>query len=562
MQGATVDLPPDSSAPGPAEGGHCRLMRENITQALLRASKKDCNDSRNRFVPRGALIDIIDAERVERILQDSLGRRVEDMAFLQEMAHLISPGPGRCICCFEYCTGRRMILSTVLLCGREDLLLSRLFLKGSRICDNDLPLSFDSLDGIDDDLSASEKELIIHMQWQVYTPFLTKLKPDKIHTPETFPEEASLPWIEKARIGERIPGEVSYIEQIEISARNHDLVSYIFCLSIWKMSDFDRTQGNENIFAVKTFEPRLAPGLSRAKFKQEVEANLDAPKHDRIVRLLTAFSYRERFYLLFPFADGGSLEQLWRSYIPSGVVQGSTQATIADWYSDEWLVSECLGISEALMTTHGVDGRPEETNGLLHSDIKPANILCFLDLSLGKPCIVLKLADFGEAQRLKPNVALKASRVAHVKTYRPPEHSPDNDIMLNYDVWCLGCLFLDFVTWAIFGQDGIDTFSINREDEPDDPEISEHPGQIIEDTFFKRVRKTPESSLWKRISMGYKKRLKVESGQATTRYSLWVASNVEIATCLKDEVISVSEPLVNLLVFSSVLLISYLSASI
>lgn len=544
MQGATVDVPPDSSAPGPAEGGHCRLTRENITQALLRASKKDCNDSRNRFIPRGALIDIIDTECAERILVDSLGRRVEDMTFLQEMAHHISPGPGKCICCVQYCTGRRMILSTLLLCGREDLMLSRFFLQSSRICDNDLPLSFDSLDGIDDDLSASEKELFIHMQWQVYTPFLIKLKPDKIQTPETFPEEVSLPWIEKARIGERIPGEVSYIEQIKICPRNHDLVSCIFCLSVRRMSDLDRTQGNENIFAVKTFEPRLAPGLARAKFKQEVEANLDAPEHDRVVRLLTAFSYRERFYLLFPFADGGSLEQLWRSYIPSGVVHEPTQATVADWYSDEWLVSECLGISEALMATHGLNGRPEETNGLLHADIKPGNILCFLDMSLDKPYIVLKLADFGEAQRLKPNVALKASRVAHVKTYRPPEHSPGNNITLNYDVWCLGCLFLDFVTWAIFGQDGIESFSTTREDEPDDPEISEHPGQIIEDTFFKRVRKPPGSSLWKRISLGYKKKLKVKSGQATTRYSLWVDSNVEIATCLKDGVISVSGSLV------------------
>lgn len=300
-------------------------------------------------------------------------------------------------------------------------------------------------------------------------------------------------------------------------------------------------QGSGNVFALKTFEQRLAFGLSRAKFKQELVANLEAPKHDRIVRLLTAFSYRERFYLLFPFANEGSLEQLWRAYIPSGAAQGSTRATVADWYSDEWLVSECLGISEALMATHGLDEGLEEANGLLHSDIKPGNILCFLGLSPGKPHIVLKLADFGEAQRIKPNVTLKASRVAHVKTYRPPEHSPGNNITLKYDVWCLGCLFLDLVTWAILGQDGIDSFSTIRADESDEAYVTESPGQLIEDTFFKRIRNSDEPPIRKTLRLGIQVKMGVDPRRATRRYSLWVASHVKIATRLKDGVIAVSE---------------------
>lgn len=282
---------------------------------------------------------------------------------------------------------------------------------------------------------------------------------------------------------------------------------------------------------MKTFDQRLAFGLSREKFEQEVEANSEAPKHDRIVRLLTAFSYGERFYILSPFAKEGSLEKLWKNYAPD-----------ASWYSDEWLVRECLGIAEALMATHGFSGGlTEETNGFLHSDIKPGNILCFSNVDLDKPCIVLKLADFGEAQRLKSNVDLKASRVAHVKTYRPPEHSSGNIITLNYDVWCLGCLFLDFVTWAILGQAGIDSFSRDRENEQYESAVTENPGQIIEDTFFKRTKQESMPFTLKRLQWGRSSEIKVGSGRATTTHSLWAASHVNITSRLKNAVVSVSE---------------------
>ncbi|KAG6358297.1 hypothetical protein INS49_014181 [Diaporthe citri] len=289
--------------------------------------------------------------------------------------------------------------------------------------------------------------------------------------------------MEKTRIGEEVSGEVSYVEKIEIHHLNHDLEK-------------------DNVFALKTFEQRLVPGMSEDRFRHEVDANLDAPKHERIVRLLTAFSYREKFYLVFPLATEGSLEKLWKSYIPEGIDQPEqpAPARVAHWYSDEWLIGECLGIAEALLATHTLPGdHPEGTSGLLHADLKPENILCFPKSEPGKPSIVLKLADFGEAKRVKPNVDLKAGKVAHVKTYRPPEHSTGNIITLKYDVWCLGCLFLDFVTWAILGQDGIDSFNDRREGEEDEVAVTENPRQVIEDTFFKRTKQESVPFILKRL---------------------------------------------------------------
>lgn len=307
-------------------------------------------------------------------------------------------------------------------------------------------------------------------------------------------------------------------------------------------TNFYEAQNNDNIFALKTFEGQLVPELAEDRFRQEIEANLDAPKHDRIVRLLAAFTYREQLYLVFPLASAGSLESLWKEYIPDGIPQKSTRPRHADWYSDDWLVGECLGIAEAVVATQGLaDDCPEGLNGLLHADIKAQNILCFQRFVLDKHSVELKLADFGEAKRLKPNASLKANTVAHVKTYRPPEHYQGKLITLNYDVWCLGCLFLDFVTWAILGHDGIDSFREIRENELDEECVTESPGQLIEDTFFKRVKKTPGSSLRQRLTLGYKSKKTVKPGQATMQHYLWVATHVGISSRLKDGVSLVSD---------------------
>ncbi|KUI74489.1 G-type lectin S-receptor-like serine/threonine-protein kinase SD1-1 [Cytospora mali] len=133
--------------------------------------------------------------------------------------------------------------------------------------------------------------------------------------------------------------------------------------------------------------------------------------------------------------------------------------------------------------------RPE-SQAQIHTDIKPVNILCFND---GMEHLSLKLADFGEAKSIGPESTVEANRVPHVKTYRPPEYSPGGHISPNYDVWCLGCLFLEFVTWALKGWDGIKEFSKAREDEREAPEVTGVEGQLMEDTFFK---KTTQSRYW------------------------------------------------------------------
>lgn len=206
-------------------GPPIRDIRANITQALLRASKQDCNDSRNRFIPRAALANVINSEHVARVLQSITGRWQEDADHLQGMAQEICPNHGSCFCGYAHCTGRRMICAILLLCGREDLIPLLLSQQDPQVCDHSLPLELKSLIKINRDIKEEEQELFVHMQWLVYTPFITKFDDKNDGKVETFPEEVSLPWVSNERIGEPILGERSHVNRLEIHHCSHNLVS-------------------------------------------------------------------------------------------------------------------------------------------------------------------------------------------------------------------------------------------------------------------------------------------------------------------------------------------------
>jgi serine/threonine protein kinase len=223
-------------------------------------------------------------------------------------------------------------------------------------------------------------------------------------------------------------------------------------------------------------------------FQDEFKANQQAPRHDRIVPLLAAFKHRQKFHFIFPYASGGNLRELWETH-SSSEAPGTRPA---EWYSPQWLVNECLGIAQSLVATHQPTSRTElgELCNLapqIHADIKPRNILCFETMKDGKKSFTLKLADFGFARKVNETSTLDAQYVTHTKTYRPPEHDLEDSVRLNYDVWCLGCVYLEFVTWAVLGWSEVEKFGGERIDEVDDPHTSTAKGEDYEDTFFRKV---------------------------------------------------------------------------
>lgn len=113
-----------------------------------------------------------------------------------------------------------------------------------------------------------------------------------------------------------------------------------------------------------------------------------------------------------------------------------------------------------------------------HGDIKPANILWFL--THGKERDHLVVADLGLTRY---HSSLTKSRVKRVDgwtgTYRAPEIDLHNPISARYDIWSLGCVFLEFCIWYLLGYDDVENFrrarNLDRDSaDADDVEEPDH----------------------------------------------------------------------------------------
>lgn len=112
--------------------------------------------------------------------------------------------------------------------------------------------------------------------------------------------------------------------------------------------------------------------------------------------------------------------------------------------------------------------KPAETleTGIRHGDLKPENILWFANGAANPAIGVLKIADFGLAsvhsKRSRSNISPLG--IGCSPTYRAPEFDmPRGLLSRSYDIWALGCIYLEFITWYFTGWDGVVKFSTLRE---------------------------------------------------------------------------------------------------
>lgn len=238
---------------------HCPLaLRWKLRDCLTQESRVDLNNGRRRFIPRGTLYNIIDYPNVLELLvaiSGSMLNNEQNAEDLQKTATDLCPEPGACFCRRTDCTGGRMLFATLLLLGKEDVLLSFYSSSDPRICDSALPLRFSAL-GDDNALHAlasalneTERKLFEYFQWQVVTPLIVRWDQNASVGPSsgepdepdervyTFPEEISLPWSYLAtevrgrdrgiQLELEVQGQRTLVNKVQIYAENHDLVSYL-----------------------------------------------------------------------------------------------------------------------------------------------------------------------------------------------------------------------------------------------------------------------------------------------------------------------------------------------
>jgi serine/threonine protein kinase len=232
------------------------------------------------------------------------------------------------------------------------------------------------------------------------------------------------------------------------------------------------------------------------EFKKEksILQKLSKQNHPHIIKLLATYQQKNLYNLIFPLAES-NLRQYWADEKPK-----------FDFQTVSWFAKQCKGMAEALAAIHNFKAtdslmnlrQPKHHEGNLsvpqgeelygcHGDIKPENILWFeregvngTD-SLG----VLKIADFGLGRfhGRDSRSRMDAKRVGFTPTYAAPELKLEMPISRKYDVWSLGCLYLEFIIWLLEGWTGVVTFAGAR---------AESDSIGIEDDCFYSIRPPEE----------------------------------------------------------------------
>ena len=233
-------------------------------------------------------------------------------------------------------------------------------------------------------------------------------------------------------------------------------------------------------FALKEFKdrPKLAENFDRelAMLKE-----LRKYSHPHIVTDLATWTQDRGYYMLFPYAQCNLREYMQQN-----------EFTERDAF---WLLDQFRGMANAVKRIHDLE--IEASTSTLdvktsivagrktgwHHDIKPENILYFKDSPSNRG--MFRISDWGSAK-----VNTYRTRSYHTKsligtiTYEPPEFTYQGETSRPYDLWSLGCVFLELLIWAVFGPTNIENFSGQRDDKRDANSVT---GSMRDDAFWQKV---------------------------------------------------------------------------
>ncbi|KAI1742958.1 kinase-like protein [Xylaria scruposa] len=214
------------------------------------------------------------------------------------------------------------------------------------------------------------------------------------------------------------------------------------------------------VYEVKIDEDHQAPGVSfphiiaRKEFtvehdhRKELEnlSILNHLKHPNIVELLSSFVQKDKYSLLFPLAKDGDLDAFLVKERHHG--QFST---------DQSLVDAFAALCSAVAHVHNFSQSKLDLQLIgLHHDLRPRNVL----VSDGR----FILADFG-ISTLKPYTANSETPFKNGSDdYLAPECEDWDDgfqagkVHRSADVWSLGCILAEVVTYMAWGPQGVARF--------------------------------------------------------------------------------------------------------
>jgi serine/threonine protein kinase len=176
----------------------------------------------------------------------------------------------------------------------------------------------------------------------------------------------------------------------------------------------------------------------------------DGLVHDHLIPLLATFTQRGHFHSLFPLAQC-NLEHYWHKVEPAPKMDVDTV---------RWMSQQCHGITAAVGAIHnrrlGISSPSfmESDMGSMHGNIKSTKVLWFRSTRDPKGILVIGntgLSTFkfhGSRSRIR-------SEPMSIELYQAPEIVMKNSraAKRDTDIWALGCLFLEMLTWLLGGRE-------------------------------------------------------------------------------------------------------------
>jgi serine/threonine protein kinase len=235
----------------------------------------------------------------------------------------------------------------------------------------------------------------------------------------------------------------------------------------------------DGLFALKIFFEQGS--RTRDDFNRESRAlkKMAENPHPHITPHLASWTQNGKFYMLFPLA-----EQNLQTFMAERPHPPLTKENIL------FILTQMKGLADGVRRIHilapsglgphtlnrslSVAAQKQGSTGF-HHDLKPANILVFLSPGIGG--FSFSISDFGSARigsilsGSNPNPNPKT----YTKTLSPGDveyAAPDSEIVKKtgrpYDMWSLGCIFLEMLIWTLgLGEDSLADFSIKRLGPPD-----------------------------------------------------------------------------------------------
>jgi serine/threonine protein kinase len=190
------------------------------------------------------------------------------------------------------------------------------------------------------------------------------------------------------------------------------------------------------------------------------------------MRCYASWKFGAKFHMIYELAENNLEEFIQKAKYPKDHPA----------LNNAWLKKQMCGLAGALRVVHtqeedsthtssdnviGYQKAPKgrSRSGYIH-DIKPDNILVFLYVG---SIYWFRLSDFSCAKVVEFVESISGEHMnSHLTTsksgtpdFRPPE-SMKGQTSRPYDLWSLGCVYLELIVWFLQGYPSLETFRANR----------------------------------------------------------------------------------------------------